>query len=254
MFLASRRDGVSLRRNRDRGGAGERRIVLDENQGLTAREILSHVDHTLLKPTATWAEIQRVAEEAERYHTATVMIPSCYVARTFRAYGRKVRVATVVGFPHGNANTAAKLAETAQALADGASEIDMVINQGFLKAREYAYVTEEIRQLKALCGERTLKVIVETSELTQEEKIAACRCVTDGGADFIKTSTGFARAGAQLPDIALFRAHIGPDVRIKAAGGIHTRAEMEAFLAAGCDRLGASAAVRVLREDFEKGI
>ncbi|WP_308547919.1 deoxyribose-phosphate aldolase [uncultured Selenomonas sp.] len=219
---------------------------------MRAKDILSHVDYTLLKQTATWAQMQRVAEEAIRYGTATVMVPSCYVARLARIYGARLKVATVVGFPNGNASTAAKLAETAQALADGAAEIDMVINIGMLKAGDEKYVTDEIRALKALCGERVLKVIVETCFLTREEKIAACRAVTEGGADYIKTSTGFGPQGATFEDIALFRAHIGPNVKMKAAGGIHTRAEMEAFLAAGCDRLGASSAVAVLKDAWEE--
>lgn len=217
---------------------------------MQAAEILATVDHTLLKQTATWSEIQRICEEAKAYHTATVMVPSCFVARIRQTYGEAVKAATVVGFPNGNCSTAAKLAETAQALADGAAEIDMVINIGALKSGDTKYVTDEIKALKALCGERVLKVIVETCFLTEEEKIAACRCVTEGGADFIKTSTGFGTAGATLADIKLFREHIGPQVQMKAAGGIHTRQEMEAFLAAGCTRLGASAAVKVLKEEM----
>ena len=219
---------------------------------MKAKDILSHVDHTLLKQTATWQDIVRVCDEAVAYHTATIMVPSCYVRRIHEKYGAKLKVATVVGFPNGNANTAAKLAETAQALADGAEEIDMVLNVGWLKGGETQAVTDEIRTLKSLCGNRVLKVIVETCFLTEEEKIAACRCVTDGGADYIKTSTGFGTAGATLEDIELFQKHIGPNVKMKAAGGIHTREEMEAFLAAGCDRLGASAAVKVLKDDFAK--
>ena len=217
---------------------------------MQAAEILATVDHTLLKQTATWSEIQRICEEAKAYHTATVMVPSCFIARIRQTYGEAVKAATVVGFPNGNSSTAAKLAETAQALADGAAEIDMVINIGALKSGDTKYVTDEIKALKALCGERVLKVIVETCFLTEEEKIAACRCVTEGGADFIKTSTGFGTAGATLADIKLFREHIGPQVQMKAAGGIHTRKEMEAFLAAGCTRLGASAAVKVLKEEM----
>ncbi len=217
---------------------------------MQAAEILATVDHTLLKQTATWSEIQRICEEAKAYHTATVMVPSCFIARIRQTYGEAVKAATVVGFPNGNCSTAAKLAETAQALADGAAEIDMVINIGALKSGDTKYVTDEIKALKALCGERVLKVIVETCFLTEEEKIAACRCVTEGGADFIKTSTGFGTAGATLADIKLFREHIGPRVQMKAAGGIHTRQEMEAFLAAGCTRLGASAAVKVLKEEM----
>ena len=150
---------------------------------MQAAEILATVDHTLLKQTATWSEIQRICEEAKAYHTATVMVPSCFVARIRQTYGEAVKAATVVGFPNGNSSTAAKLAETAQALADGAAEIDMVINIGALKSGDTKYVTDEIKALKALCGERVLKVIVETCFLTEEEKIAACRCVTEGGAD-----------------------------------------------------------------------
>ncbi|MDY3296598.1 deoxyribose-phosphate aldolase [Selenomonas sp.] len=219
---------------------------------MKAKDILSHVDHTLLKQTATWQDIVRVCDEAVAYHTATIMVPSCYVRRIHEAYGAKLKVATVVGFPNGNANTAAKLAETAQALADGAEEIDMVVNVGWLKGGEMQAVTDEIRALKSLCGNRVLKVIVETCFLTEAEKIAACKCVTNGGADYIKTSTGFGTAGAKIEDIELFKQHIGPGVKMKAAGGIHTREEMEAFLAAGCDRLGASAAVKVLKDEFEK--
>lgn len=219
---------------------------------MNAEEILSYVDHTLLKQTADWAQIQQICEEAVKYHTATVMVPSCFVSRIKEKYGEKLKIATVVGFPNGNCNTAAKVMETAQALADGAEEIDMVINIGMLKAGETAYVTDEIRQLKRLCGERILKVIVETCFLTEDEKIAACHCVTDGGADIIKTSTGFGSAGATLADIELFKQNIGKGVGMKAAGGIHTRQEMEDFIKAGCCRLGASAAVKVLKDDLAK--
>ena len=216
---------------------------------MEAKEILAKVDHTLLKQTATWEEIKRICEEAKTYHTATVMVPSCFISRIKETYGEAVKAATVVGFPNGNCNTAAKIAETAQALADGAEEIDMVINIGALKAGDTEYVTEEIKALKKLCGERVLKVIVETCFLTEEEKIAACKCVTEAGADFIKTSTGFGSVGATLEDIKLFKEHIGPKVQMKAAGGIHTREEMEAFIEAGCTRLGASAAVKVLKDE-----
>ena len=216
---------------------------------MEAKEILAKVDHTLLKQTATWEEIKRICEEAKTYHTATVMVPSCFISRIKETYGEAVKAATVVGFPNGNCNTAAKIAETAQALADGAEEIDMVINIGALKAGDTEYVTEEIKALKKLCGERVLKVIVETCFLTEEEKIAACKCVTEAGADFIKTSTGFGSAGATLEDIKLFKEHIGPKVQMKAAGGIHTREETEAFIEAGCTRLGASAAVKVLKDE-----
>ena len=219
---------------------------------MKAREIMSHVDHTYLKQTATWADIQKICDEAVKYQAATVMIPSCFIPRIQAKYGKQLKIATVVGFPNGNCNTAAKLAETAQALADGACEIDMVINIGMLKAGETDYVTEEIRALKNLVGDRILKVIVETCFLTEEEKVAACHCVTEAGADIIKTSTGFGSAGATLEDIALFKANIGSGIGMKAAGGIHTREEMESFLEAGCTRLGASAAVKVLREELDK--
>ncbi len=216
---------------------------------MEAKEILAKVDHTLLKQTATWEEIKRICEEAKTYHTATVMVPSCFIARIKETYGESVKAATVVGFPNGNCSTAAKIAETAQALADGAEEIDMVINIGALKEGNTDYVTGEIKALKQLCGQRVLKVIVETCFLTEEEKIAACKCVTEGGADFIKTSTGFGSAGATIEDIKLFKEHIGEGVQMKAAGGIHTREEMEAFIEAGCTRLGASAAVKVLKDE-----
>ncbi len=216
---------------------------------MKAQEILACVDHTYLKQTATWEDIEKICEEAEKYHAATVMVPSCFVKMIKEKYS-SLKVATVVGFPNGNCNTAAKLAETAQALADGACEIDMVINIGMLKAGKLDYVTDEIRSLKNLCGERVLKVIVETCFLDEAEKIAACKCVTLGGADIIKTSTGFGSAGAKIEDIELFKKHIGKNVGIKAAGGIHTRDEMEAFLSAGCCRLGASAAVKVLKDEI----
>ena len=216
---------------------------------MEAKEILAKVDHTLLKQTATWEDIKRICEEAKTYHTATVMVPSCFIARIKETYGESVKAATVVGFPNGNCSTAAKIAETAQALADGAEEIDMVINIGALKEGNTDYVTGEIKALKQLCGQRVLKVIVETCFLTEEEKIAACKCVTEDGADFIKTSTGFGSAGATIEDIKLFKEHIGEGVQMKAAGGIHTREEMEAFIEAGCTRLGASAAVKVLKDE-----
>lgn len=219
---------------------------------MDAKDIVSRVDHTYLKQVATWEIIEKLCEEAVQYHAATVMVPSCFVPMIHKKYGQELKIATVVGFPNGNCNLACKLAETAQALADGAEEIDMVINVGMLKAGEVDYVTNEIKQLKALCGNRILKVIVETCFLTDEEKIAACECVTRGGADIIKTSTGFGTGGAKMEDVELFKKHIGPGIGIKASGGIHTREEMESFLEAGCTRLGASAAVDVLRDELDK--
>ncbi len=217
---------------------------------MNAKELLAKVDHTLLKPTATWEEIDNVANEAEQYGTATVVVPSSFVRDISHSYHDMVRICTVVGFPLGNTSTTAKMAETAAALSDGAAEIDMVINIGALKGGDTNFVTEEIRQLKHLCGERILKVIVETCFLTEDEKIAACRCVKDAHADFIKTSTGFGTGGATLEDIELFKQHIGKKVKIKAAGGIRTREDMEAFIAAGCDRLGMSSAIKILQDEL----
>lgn len=218
---------------------------------MTAQDILSHVDHTLLKADATWPDIRRLCEEALRYHTTSVCIPSSFVRRAHEAFPA-LTICTVVGFPLGNASLAAKEAETRQALADGAAEIDMVIPIGALKSGEIDAVTAEIRALKAIAGPHLLKVILETCYLTDDEKIAACRCADEGGADFVKTSTGFGPAGAQLADIALFRAHLNPRVKIKAAGGIRTRDAMEAFLRAGCDRIGASAAVSLLAPEIDR--
>lgn len=219
---------------------------------MNAQEILAKVDHTLLKQNAVWSEFEALCEEAIAYKTATVMVPSCYVPRIVEKYGDKLKVACVVGFPNGNCNTAAKIAETAQALADGAQEIDMVINVSALKEGNTEFVTSEIKALKNLCGDRVLKVIVETCFLTEEEKIAACKCVTEAGADFIKTSTGFGPKGATLEDIKLFKANIGEGIQMKPAGGIHTREEMEAYLEAGCTRLGCSAAVKLLKDEVDK--
>lgn len=216
---------------------------------MDARDILSHVDHTLLKPTAAWADVRALCEEAVRYKTASVCIPPCYVRRVREAFPA-LNICTVVGFPLGY--SAAKLAETEQALADGADEVDMVVNLAEVKNGNFSLVAEEIRRLKAACGEKILKVIVETCYLTRDEKIALCGAVTQAGADYIKTSTGFGSAGAALEDVALFQAHIGPNVKIKAAGGIRTREDLEAFLAAGCDRVGSSAAVAALRDELER--
>ncbi len=214
---------------------------------MDAEEILSHVDHTLLKATASWEEVRTLCEEALEYHMASVCVPSSYVKRIRENYPA-LRICTVVGFPLGNGSSEAKQAETIHAVEDGADEVDMVIHIGAVKNGEYDLVTEEIAVLKELVGDRILKVIVEACYLTEEEKIKVCECVTKGGADFIKTSTGFGTGGATLADVALFRKHVGSGVKIKAAGGIHTKAEMEAYLAAGADRIGASGAIRALKE------
>ncbi|WP_444499009.1 deoxyribose-phosphate aldolase [Veillonella seminalis] len=210
------------------------------------------MDHTLLKATADWAAIQQLVEEAVEFETASVCIPPSYVKPVYEKYGEEVTICTVIGFPLGYMTTAAKVAETKQAVADGASEIDMVINLGMVKNGHYANVVEEIKAIKAACGKKVLKVIIETCYLTEAEKIALCQAVTDGGADFIKTSTGFGTAGATLDDVLLFKKHIGAGVKIKAAGGIRSIEDMVAYLTAGCDRIGASAAVGLLTNRLDE--
>ena len=212
------------------------------------KEILKRVDHTLLKAYATWEDIAALCDEAIAFETASVCVPPAYIGRIHEIYGEKINICTVVGFPLGYSVTEAKLAETQKAIADGANEIDMVINISDVKNGLYRKVEEEIRALKKVCGDHILKVIVETCYLTREEKIAMCRAVTAAGADYIKTSTGFGTGGATLEDVNLFREHIGPKVKIKAAGGISTLEDLEAFVEAGCDRIGTSRAVGLLRE------
>lgn len=212
---------------------------------MTNEEMLTYVDHTLLKPTATWNQIKTLCEEAIKYHTASVCIPCSFISRAHEAFP-ELNLCTVVGFPLGYSTTASKLFETREALHNGASEIDMVVNLGDVKEGNFDKVTQEIRELKKACGDKILKVIIETCYLTEEEKIELCHCVTDGGADFIKTSTGFGSAGATFDDIKLFRQHIGPGVKIKAAGGIRTYEDIVTYIELGCDRLGCSAAIKVL--------
>ena len=220
---------------------------------MTSQEMLSHIDHTQLKAFATWEDIKMLCDEAVLYKTASVCIPSCYVKRVKETYGEKINICTVVGFPLGYANTEAKVAETKKAIEDGASEIDMVINISDVKNGMYNAVEEEIKVLNAACGEKILKVIIETCYLTEEEKIAMCKAVTAAGADFIKTSTGFGTGGATLDDIKLFKEHIGSDVKMKAAGGVKTVADLEAFLAEGCERIGTSSAVKLIQEQTVDG-
>ena len=216
---------------------------------MEVNEILRHVDHTLLLQPSTWEEIRQICDDAVKYQTASVCIPPSYVRQASEYLNGKMAVCTVIGFPNGYMTTKAKEFETKDAILNGAAEIDMVINIGWLKDRKYDLIEEEIRTLKAACGEKILKVIIETCLLTREEKVRMCQAVTEAGADYIKTSTGMGTAGAQLPDIRLFREHIGSEVKIKAAGGIRTREAMEAFCAAGCDRIGCSAAIQALGED-----
>lgn len=212
------------------------------------KEILKRVDHTQLKAYATWEDITMLCDEALAFGTASVCVPPAYIGRIRDKYGDKINICTVVGFPLGYSVTEAKLAETERALADGANEIDMVVNISDVKNGLYQKVEDEIRTLKKACGDKILKVIIETCYLTQEEKIAMCGAVTAADADYIKTSTGFGMGGATLEDVKLFQEHIGPNVKIKAAGGISTLEDLEAFVEAGCDRIGTSRAVGLLRE------
>ncbi len=208
---------------------------------MTNQEILSHIDHTLLKADASAEQIARLCEEAVIYRTASVCIPASYV-RFARGKFPELNICTVIGFPLGYSTAAAKCFEAEDAVKNGADEIDMVINLGDVKNGDLGSVESEIASVKRSCGDKILKVIIETCYLTREEKIALCGCVTRAGADYIKTSTGFGSAGAEIEDIRLFAEHIGENVRIKAAGGIRTREDMERFLAEGCDRIGTSAA------------
>ena len=211
-------------------------------------DIFPHIDHTLLKPTATEEQIKRLCEEALTYGTASVCIPQSYV-KFARENFPTLNICTVIGFPLGYTTAAAKCFEARDAIANGANEIDMVVNLGQVKDGKFSEVTREIRDVKTACGDKILKVIIETCELTVNEKIELCKCVTDGGADYIKTSTGFGSAGANIEDIRLFKKHIGDNVKIKAAGGIRTRGQLEEFLSEGCDRIGTSSAVSLLKDD-----
>lgn len=219
---------------------------------MTPKELCSIVDHTVLKQTATWEDIQKLCDEAIEYGTASVCIPPCYVAKAHEYVKGKMVICTVIGFPNGNTTTASKEFEIREAIDNGATELDMVINIGMLKAGNIAYVEDEIKRLKAITGDLVLKVIIETCLLTDEEKITMCKVVTDSGADFIKTSTGFSTAGATFKDIELFANHVGPNVKIKAAGGISTLEDAERFVALGADRLGTSRIIKLLQQEQSK--
>ncbi|MDE6970257.1 MAG: deoxyribose-phosphate aldolase [Eubacterium sp.] len=216
-------------------------------------EILKHVDHTLLQQTATWEEIRQICDDAVRYETASVCIPPSYVKQAATYMEGKIPVCTVIGFPNGYMTTKTKEFETKDAIADGAAEIDMVINIGWLKDKKYDQIEEEIRILKAACGDKILKVIIETCLLTEEEKIKMCEIVTNAGADYIKTSTGFSTAGAVFADVELFAKHVGPQVKIKAAGGISTMDDAEKFLSLGADRLGTSRMIKLVNQEQATG-
>ncbi len=211
------------------------------------QEIISRCDHTLLKPFSTWKDMIPICEDALKYHTASVCIPPCYVKPAHKNYP-DLNVCTVIGFPNGYNTTEVKVAEAIQAIADGASEIDMVINIGEMKAGNYDYVLDEIKALRKATKGKILKVIVETCYLDEAEKIKVCELVTEAGADFIKTSTGFGPEGAKIEDIELFKKHIGPNVKMKAAGGISTVEDLEAFVKAGCARIGTSRAIGLLKD------
>lgn len=211
------------------------------------KEIMSHVDHTLLSQGATWEDIKGICDDAVTYGTASVCIPPSFVAEAAKYLHGRVPVCTVIGFPNGYNTTAVKCAETREAIDNGAHEIDMVINIGDLKAKKYDALREEIKAIKAECGDKILKVIIETCLLTEDEKIAMCKIVADAGADFIKTSTGFSTGGATPEDIALFAKHVGQGVRIKAAGGIKSFEDADRFLTLGAERLGTSRLVALLK-------
>lgn len=215
---------------------------------MTKQEILSHIDHTQLKAFCTWEDIKKLCEEAIEYQTASVCIPPSYVERVHKTFGEKINICTVIGFPLGYNTTPIKVAEVKDAIARGCNEVDMVINIGDVKNGEFDKVEEEIKALKEAAGDKILKVIVETCYLTEEEKIKLCQCVTNAGADYIKTSTGFGTGGATIEDIQLFAKHIGPNVKMKAAGGVKSREDLEMFLNAGCERIGTSSAVSMLNE------
>lgn len=212
-------------------------------------EILNKVDHTLLAQTATWEEIREILDDAMKYHTASACIPAAYVKQAAEYVQGRLPICTVIGFPNGYHTTAVKVFETKDAVANGASEIDMVINIGFLKDKRYKEIEEEIRQVHAACEGRILKVIIETCLLTEEEKIKMCEIVTKAGAEFIKTSTGFSTGGATFADVELMRKHVGANVKVKAAGGIASFADAEKFVVLGADRLGTSRLIKIMKAE-----
>lgn len=219
---------------------------------MNTQMILSHIDHTQLKPFATWKNIDKLCQEAVEFKTASVCVPQAYIKRIKEHYP-SLNICTVVGFPLGYNSTASKVQEIKDALADGANEIDMVVNISDVKNKDYDKVTKEIKTLKEACGDHILKVIIETCYLDEEEKIAMCESVTKGGGDYIKTSTGFGTDGATMEDVLLFKEHIGPKIKIKAAGGVSSVEDLVAFIEAGCDRIGTSSAVKMLKGQMNEG-
>ena len=211
------------------------------------KEILSKVDHTLLAQSATWEEIKTICDDGIKYETASVCILASYVRQAKEYVGGRLKICTVIGFPNGYSTTATKCFETADAVANGADEIDMVINIGWLKDKKYDALLEEIQRVKAACHGKLLKVIIETCLLTDEEKVKMCEIISQSGAEYIKTSTGFSTGGATREDVALFAAHVAPHVKIKAAGGISSIADAEDFIRLGADRLGTSRIVKIVK-------
>jgi len=213
------------------------------------KAILARVDHTELNPAATWEDIRALCDDALTYGTATVCIPPCYVRRAASYVGDRLPICTVIGFPHGNSPTAAKAYEAKCVAEAGAKEVDMVINRGWVKDGLFEAITDEIAIVKRACAPAKLKVIIECCGLTDAEKIALCRCVTEAGAAFIKTSTGFDKSGATVEDVALMAQHVGPGVQVKAAGGIRSFEAAQAMIDAGADRIGASALVKLMKTE-----
>ena len=209
--------------------------------------VIHKIDHTCLSPQATWTDIKTLCDEAAEFGAASVCIPPSYIARAAEHLNGRVKICTVIGFPNGYSTTAVKVFETMEAVKNGADEIDTVINIGDLKDKNYNAILNELKQIKAECGDKILKVIIETCLLTDDEKIKMCEIVSQSGADYIKTSTGFSTAGAQREDITLFKNHIAQGVKIKAAGGIRTLKDAEDFIALGADRIGASAIIKSLK-------
>lgn len=218
---------------------------------MDVKEILGKCDHTLLSQTATWEEIRKICDDGMQYQTASVCIPASYVKQAKAYVGGKLAICTVIGFPNGYDTTAAKCFEATDAVENGADEVDMVVNLGWVKDGKYDLVLEEIKAVKAACKGKLLKVIIETCLLTDEEKIEMCKVVTESGADYIKTSTGFSKAGATFHDVELFAANVGSNVKIKAAGGIASMEDAEKFIALGASRLGTSRIVRLVKNGKE---
>ncbi len=218
---------------------------------MDVKEILGKCDHTLLSQTATWEEIRKICDDGMQYQTASVCIPASYVKQAKAYVGGKLAICTVIGFPNGYDTTAAKCFEATDAVENGADEVDMVVNLGWVKDGKYDLVLEEIKAVKAACKGKLLKVIIETCLLSDEEKIEMCKVVTESGADYIKTSTGFSKAGATFHDVELFAANVGPNVKIKAAGGIASMEDAEKFIALGASRLGTSRIVRLVKNGKE---